>query len=550
MTIVPAVRGPTRSDPLTVLAAAAMPTPAVLAMMESAATGLSAAEAQRRLAAVGPNAIRSHAARWPTVLARQVRSPLLALLGVTAAASFVVGQHTDAAIIAVILTASVSLGFGNEFRAERAAAALHSQLRHTCTVWRDGTPTSVDVIDLVPGDVVELRLGQVVPADVRLLETTGLSCDESTLSGESAAADKSTEQVAAGTPLADLTGCALMGTVVRTGSGRGVVVTTGARAEFGRIAAALGEIHPETEFQVGLRKFSMLLVRVAAVLVAGIFLVNLALDRPPLDALLFSLAIAVGISPQLLPAVVSTSLAAGSRQLAGHKVLVKRLICIEDLGDMEVLFTDKTGTLTEGRLQFIRSVGVSGHEDVKALLFGLLCSDVAGDTGHALASNPLDAALWRSPATSGIRSQLPSYRRLAVLPFDHDRRLMSVLVSTDAAEPTVITKGAPEEVLLRCGEVPAAAHQALAAEFDAGHRVVAVATGRGRVGSASPWHRGTSGTWSFRGCSSSWTRPRPPPDRHWDGSTSSASTSRSSPGTTPSSPRRCARTSDSRPAAC
>jgi Mg2+-importing ATPase len=329
--------------------------------------------------------------------------------------------------------------------------------------------------------LVELRLGQVVPADVRLLETNGLSCDESTLSGESVAADKSTEQVPVGTPLADLKGCALMGTVVRTGSGRGVVITTGARAEFGRIAAALGEVHPETEFQVGLRQFSMLLVRVAAVLVVGIFIVNLALDRPLLDALLFSLAIAVGISPQLLPAVVSTSLAAGSRQLAMHKVLVKRLICIEDLGDMEVLFTDKTGTLTDGRLQFMRTVSVGGGLDAKALLFGLLCSDSAGDTSHSVASNPLDDALWSSPAAAGVHPQLAGYQKLAVLPFDHERRMMSVLVSDDAAEVTLITKGAPEEVLRRCGEIPRFAQQALAAEFDAGNRVVAVATRQSRV---------------------------------------------------------------------
>jgi Mg2+-importing ATPase len=480
MTLVRTAGGTNSSDSLTILAAATLPLPTALAATGSTRTGLSTDEAQRRLDTVGPNAIRSHAARWPTVLARQVRSPLLVLLAVTAAASFLVGQHTDAIIILVILTASVGLGFGNEFRAEKAAASLHSQLRHTCTVWRDGSPRRVDVIDLVPGDVVELRLGQVVPADVRLLEATGLSCDESTLSGESLASDKSTEQVPAGTALADLTGCALMGTVVRTGSGRGLVITTGARTEFGRIAAALGEVHPETEFQVGLRQFSMLLVRVAAVLVAGIFIVNLALDRPLLDALLFSLAIAVGISPQLLPAVVSTSLAAGSRQLALHKVLVKRLICIEDLGDMQVLFTDKTGTLTDGRLQFMRSVGVRGDGD--ALLFGLLCSDSTGDTAHSVASNPLDEALWSSPAVSGVRPELARYRRLAVLPFDHERRLMSVLVSNDVAGTTVIAKGAPEEVLRRCREVPVAAQQALAAEFDAGHRVVAVATGHGRVG--------------------------------------------------------------------
>jgi Mg2+-importing ATPase len=163
-----------------------------------------------------------------------------------------------------------------------------------------------------------------------------------------------------------------MGTVVRAGSGTGVVVATGGRAVFGRIALGLGEHQPETEFQVGLRKFSMLLVQVAAALTAAIFIINVVLHRPVIDALLFSLAIAVGISPQLLPAVVSTSLAAGAAQLARRKVLVKRLVCIEDLGD--VLFTDKTGTLTEGRVSFMRSVGPDAQAAAEPLLLGMCWS--------------------------------------------------------------------------------------------------------------------------------------------------------------------------------
>jgi P-type Mg2+ transporter len=204
-----------------------------------------------------------------------------------------------------------------------------------------------------------------------LLATAGLECDESVLAGKSVSAEKSAGRVAAGTPLAELSSCALMGTVVRAGSGTGVVVATGGDAEFGRIAVGLRQRQPETEFQAGLRRFSMLLVQVAGVLTGAIFIINVALHKPVTDALLFSLSIAAGISPQLLPAVVSTSLAAGSRQLARSKVLVKRLVCIEDLGDIDVLFTDKTGTLTEGSVRFMRSAGpggrreFSGHRDVE-----------------------------------------------------------------------------------------------------------------------------------------------------------------------------------------
>jgi len=209
-------------------------------------------------------------------------------------------------IIGTILVASVGLGFGNEYKAEKTAEALHSSVRHRCVVLRDGHPRDTDVTELVPGDVVDLQLGQVVPADLRLLATAGLECDESVLTGESLPAEKSPAPVPVGTPLAELTSSALMGTVVQAGSGTGVVVATGGQAEFGRIALGLGERQPETEFQAGLRKFSMLLVQVAGMLTAAIFVINVTLHRPVIDALLFSLVIAVGISPQLLPAVVST----------------------------------------------------------------------------------------------------------------------------------------------------------------------------------------------------------------------------------------------------
>jgi Mg2+-importing ATPase len=448
----------------------------VFARLRSGSAGLAAAEANRRLQVTGPNAVRSYRARALPVLWSQLRSPLLLLLAVTAIASAFLGQASDAVIIGVILLASVGLGFTNEYKAAKTAEALHSGIRHRCVVMRDGHPQTVDVTDLVPGDIVSLQLGQVVPADVRLLTVAGLECDESVLTGESVPAEKSIDPVAAGTPLAELSSCALMGTVVRAGSGTGVVVATGGAAEFGRIALGLEERQPETEFQVGLRKFSMLLVGVGGVLTSGIFVINVALHKPVIDALLFSLSIAVGISPQLLPAVVSTSLAAGSRQLAQAKVLVKRLVCIEDLGDVDVLFTDKTGTLTEGSLRFMRSAGPDGDADEQPLLLGLLDNEAVVENGKAAGGNALDVALWDSPAAVGQRPALARYHRLDTLPFDHERRLVSVLAEDDRGNRMVITKGAPEGLLDRCVSVAAAARTALDAEFAAGNRVVAVAT--------------------------------------------------------------------------
>ncbi len=295
------------------------------------------------------------------------------------------------------------------------------------------------------------------------------------LTGESLPVDKNTAPSPGGSALAELTGCALMGTVVHAGGGRGVVVSTGGRSEFGKIAAGLSTHQLDTEFQVGLRRFSMLLVYVAAVLTTSIFVINVALHRPVIDALLFSLAIAVGITPQLLPAVVATSLAAGSRRMSRRKVLVKRLVCIEDLGDVDVLFTDKTGTLTEGRITFMRAIPAGSRSQQDVLRWGLLSCDVTVENGRAVGGNPLDEALWNSPAACVLQSPQGTYEVQGVLPFDHERRMISTVVSDPDGDKTLVTKGAPEAVLDRCVDVPEGARAALAVEFAAGNRVVAVA---------------------------------------------------------------------------
>ncbi len=459
-----------------IVSAAAMGAHQVLAHLMTTASGLTAGEAASRLAAGGPNAVRSHRAQLLPVLLRQFRSPLLVLLTITAVASYFVGERADALIIGLILAASVGLGCMNEYRAEKTAEALHSRMEHQCVVLRAGHPVVVPVTTLVPGDVVDLRLGDVVPADIRLLTATGLECNESVITGESAPVEKSAASMPNGTSMAELRCAALMGSVVSAGSGQGVVTATGAAAQFGKIALGLGERQAETAFQTGLRKFSFLLVQVAAVLTVAIFVINVLLHRPVLDALLFSLAIAVGISPQLLPAVVSTSLAAGSRQLARQKVLVKRLVCIEDLGDIDVLFTDKTGTLTEGRLSFMRSHGERGEPDARPVRLGLLCSEAEVEGSSAVGGNALDMALWNSPAGAPEVAKLGQCRRLATLPFDHERRLASVLVEDQAGGRTLISKGAPEAIEARCDAIPETARAALLAEFAAGNRVVAVAT--------------------------------------------------------------------------
>ena len=435
--------------------------------------GLSSAEAAARLARFGPNSVRTHRPSGWAVLRRQLGNAVLALLAVTAGVSFFLGDRTQALIIGIILLVSIGLGFVNEYRAERATAALHSGIRHTALVRRDGATVKVDVNELVPGDVIELTLGELVPADVRLLAVNGLACNESILTGESEPAEKSAGPAPPGTPPADAHNLAFMGTVVSAGSATAVVFATGRDARFGQIAAGLGEREPDTEFQIGLRRFSYLLLRVALTLTALILLINLLLRRPAIDAVLFSLAIAVGITPQLLPAVVSTSLAAGAHRLARLKVLVKRLVCIEDLGDIDVLITDKTGTLTEGRITLIEAVDPGGKTDPGVLRAGLLATGVDPAVGGA-AADPMDAALWESASEHGYSTA--GVRRIAELPFDHDRRASSALVEFgQSGDRMLVSKGAPEQIMGRCAAVPQHAQRTVEAMFADGRRVVAVA---------------------------------------------------------------------------
>jgi Mg2+-importing ATPase len=461
------------APPLSIEAAATLAPDEALQAVGSRRSGLTAEEVATRSALLGPNAVRSHhASAWP-VLSRQLRSPLLWLLLVAAAVSAVVGEVLDASIIGVIVAASVGLGFTNEFRAERAAEAMHSEIRHQVATTRDGESVGVEVTHLVPGDVVRLGVGSIVPADVRILSASNLECDESILTGESVPAEKSADPVASGTPLAELSSCLFMGTVVHEGAADAVVVAIGSATQFGRIAVGLGERHPQTEFQLGLTRFSGLLAKVGGALSATIFVINIALGRPVIDAILFSLSVAVGITPQLLPAVVSTSLATGSRRLAEKMVLVKRLVCIEDLGDIDVLFTDKTGTLTDGRITFERAIDPAGNTDAGVFTLGLVCNEAtpAGDT--AVGGNPLDVALWNAPGADA--SLVGTYHQVAITPFDHERRCVSVLADHEG-QRLLVVKGAPEAVLDRCTDVADEARHVLDAEFSAGHRVVALAS--------------------------------------------------------------------------
>jgi Mg2+-importing ATPase len=271
-----------------------------------------------------------------------------------------------------------------------------------------------------------------------------------------------------------------MGTVVHQGAGRAVVVATGSSTAFGKIAVGLAERQAETAFQTGLRDFSKLLVRVAAVLTISIFVINVAFHRPLLDALLFSLAIAIGITTQLLPAIVSVSLSTGSRELARRRVLGEAAGHIEDLGNIEVLFTDKTGTLTQGAISFDQAPDPRGLPATEPLSLGLVCNEATMTANGPVGGNALDVALWSAakarPLAADATGGPHAYQRLGIVPFDHDRQLASVAVRTTAGTVLLVVKGAPEAVLACCVDIAADARKSLERLFADGARVVAVAT--------------------------------------------------------------------------
>jgi Mg2+-importing ATPase len=435
--------------------------------------GLTADEAAARLERVGPNELARSGRTVVAVLLGQLHSPLLGLLLAAAAVSIGVGERTDGGIILAIVALSVGLGVFNEYRSEQTLASLRKRTGRRATVLRDGQVCDLAAAELVPGDVCLLQTGDVVPADLRLLEASELTIDEAALTGEAYPAEKQTGP-ADGASGAVQPNWACMGTIVRSGRGVGVVVLTGMRTRLGGVAGGLGERQPPTAFQRGLSSFAGLLAKVTGVLTVFIFVANAALGKPALEALLFSLAIAVGLTPQLLPAIVTVSLSTGARRMARRSVLVKRLVSIEDLGDADILFTDKTGTLTEGEIRLREAVDPSGAPAPGLVRLGLLASELHFEHGGTPLGNTLDLAIWRALEPGVAAAELQAARRVAILSFTFERRRTSVVLE-QRARRRLLCKGAAEEVLARCARVPDEAEATLERLLSAGHRVLALA---------------------------------------------------------------------------
>jgi Mg2+-importing ATPase len=355
--------------------------------------------------------------------------------------SLYLGDSLNASIILVIIFASSLLGFWQERGAANAVEKLLAVVQTKATVLRDGDQKEIPVEGIVPGDVVLLSAGDLIPGDCLVLESKDLFVNEASLTGETFPAEKTVGILPLGTPLSQRTNSLFMGTDVVSGNARAVVAGTGSETEFGKISDRLKLRPPETEFEHGVRRFGYLLMEVTLVLVVATFAINVYFARPVLDSLLFSLALAVGLTPQLLPAIISINLARGAKNMANEKVIVKRLASIENFGSMNVLCSDKTGTLTEGEIRIQSVVGFDGKESEKALLYVYL--NAFYQTGF---TNPIDEAIRAN------RLNLPGYTKLDEVPYDFIRKRLSILVAKDGTS-LMVTKGALQNVLGVCASV-------------------------------------------------------------------------------------------------
>lgn len=460
---------------------------ALLAALGSGAQGLGADEADRRLRAHGPNAVDDQRPLTALrLLLRQFESPLVLVLVFGAAVSLVLRDFVDAAIILAIVLGSALLGFFQEYRASAAVAELRRRLALTAKVLRDGRPLALPASGIVPGDVVELSAGNLVPADGLILAASDFLVSEASLTGESFPVEKQPGIVPAEAPLAARTNSVFLGTSVRSGTARVLVARTGRDTLYGAIAERLKARPAETEFQRGVRQFGMLLVRVMLFIVLFVLAVNHFLGRPVLESLLFAVALAVGLTPELLPAIVSVTLSRGARAMAGEGVIIRRLEAIENLGSMDILCTDKTGTLTLGTMSLEAAVDADGAPAEEVLRLAFL--NAALETGI---DNPLDEALVRAGAAAGLASA--GFAKIDEIPYDFERKRLTVVVAgaADGGAHRLVTKGAFPNVLAACttvlrggAETPldAAARGRLEAWFREkgaqGYRVLGVATRR------------------------------------------------------------------------
>ncbi len=435
----------------------AQPAADLLAELDSSINGLTSEVAQRRLAQFGGNVLQERARQKPLQLfLDQFRSPLILILIFAAVASITAREWVDATVVLLIIMGSGALGFIQEYRAGVALEKLRARVSIKATVVRDGQPQSVPASEIVLGDVVVLSAGSLVPADGVLLEAKDFYVNQAALTGETFPVEKEPGQVESGASVVERTNCVFMGTNVRSGSAQVLVMRTGTATAYGQIGKRLTLRTPETEFERGVRGFGSMLAQAMLLLVLVVFAINVYLQKPVVDSLLFAVALAVGMAPELLPAIISINLSQGAQIMARHGVIVRRLVSIENFGSMDVLCTDKTGTLTEGVVRLDGAPDVQGQTSAAVLDYAYLNASM--QTGLA---NPLDDAI-----TAHRESRIPGVQKLDEIPYDFVRKRLSVVVQAAGMPnemrqaaglpgdgPVMITKGALDNVLEVCAQV-------------------------------------------------------------------------------------------------
>lgn len=457
----------------------------LLQSLRTSATGLTQAEAERRARVSGPNQVaQEKQLGWPQRLLLILRNPLVILLALLSSISFSTGDSRAGTVMAAMVVLSVTLRFVQEARADSAAAKLKAMIHVTATVVRDGLASAIPLRDLVAGDIVMLSAGDMIPGDVRVLSAKDLFLSQGSITGESLPVEKfHVSEIDPVPSPAELKNICFMGTSVQSGVATAVIVVTGDQTYLGSMASALTADEPPTSFDQGLDRFTWLMIKLMAVMVPLVFLLNGFTKHDWKGAFFFAMAVAVGLTPEMLPMIVSVCLSQGALALGRKKVIVKRLNAIQNFGGMDVLCTDKTGTLTEDRVVLMRHCNLAGRETDAVLLTGYLISNF--QTGL---KNLLDRAILDSPDFHQC-ALAEKYKKLDEVPFDFTRRMMSVLVEDPEGKVLLLTKGAPEEVFRQCSHFEmdgivspmepsliTGLHQEYESLSNDGFRVLAVAT--------------------------------------------------------------------------
>ena len=428
-----------------------MPWKAVLDGMNSSEKGLKQSEATARLLEHGKNEIKEDGEnKVLRILLAQVLNPIVYVLLGAALVSILIGDSQTAMIITAIVVITSAIGFMQEYRSEKAVDKLKKYLTFTSRVLRDGRITEVDSKELVPGDVVILSIGDRVPADLRLIEIEDMSIDESVLTGEQYPVEKTANIISKQNPIPqEMRNIAFAGSIVKEGRGIGAVIATGTSTYFGKTALMLENVKDQSDFQKELRKFGGMLLKVILISAFFVFVVNVYVGHGIATSLLFAVTLAVGLVPEPLPFVTTLLLSKGASKLADKGVIVKRLSATEDLGNVDILCCDKTGTLTENRISVADSFNLDGKKDEAPLLLGLQCNSVVS-MGHHLSGNAIDVSLLEyARHHPHLQAHSAKYDRVFEIQFDYERRRMSTVVRTKGADKRhiMICKGAPEAVL-------------------------------------------------------------------------------------------------------